>query len=305
MTAIIKAVSQFIFGSFTPLGIFKAILGPVLSIGLTVGAGLLSKKSSKTGNAQDAGTRLTISQSAVDSHKIVYGRVRVSGTLVVSNSLDYAGVRNYLLFFYIVLAAHEIDGFEELWINSELATIAENGNITNIFLKSNGQYTIHIWRHLGLDNQHVDLTLTTPPMTSEFRMRGLAVSKFQLTFDRNAYPSGVPQFSETIRGRKLYDPRGFTRAVSGENTTGIITLEEAHGYSENESVWIISDDDRKAGEVKVNAVLGDYQLTLRDPYSGSEANITRQLGPGDKLSKMFWSDNWALVVRDYLTNPQW
>jgi hypothetical protein len=303
--AAVAAIGAAIAASVSVGSVVTAIIGTAISIGLNIGASLLSKKQAKTGNTQDAGSRLTISQSAVDSHKIVYGRVRVSGTLVVSNSLDFAGVRNYLLFFYIVLAAHEIDGFEELWINSELATVAENGNITNLFLMSNGTYTIHIWQHKGLDNQSVDLTLTSPPMTSDFRMRGLAAIKLQLTWNRNAYPGGVPQFSQTVRGRKLYDPRATTINVVGESASGVVTTQTDHGLSTNDSLWVASSTDGKSREVRINAVLGDKQLTLRDPYSGSESTIKLKLGSGDKLSKMVWSQNWALVVRDYLSNPQW
>jgi hypothetical protein len=301
--AAIVAIGAAIAGSISVGSVLTAVIGTVLSVGLNLGAAALSKKQAKTGNIKDAGSRITISQSAVDTHKIIYGRIRVSGTLLVSQTLDLPNRANNFLFFYIALAGHEVDGFEQFWVDEKEATVNEFGQITNMYQSLENRPRIELIRYSGLDNQSVDIL--TPLMTPDFRMRGLAVERVELVWDRTAFPNGVPQFSETIRGRKLYDPRAATVSVVGENLSGVITTVTAHGLSTNDSIWVVSGTDGKAGEKRVNAVLGDFQLTLRDPYSGSEGNVTLSLGSGDKLSKMAWSDNWALVVRDYLSNPQW
>lgn len=67
--------------------------------------------------------------------------------------------------------------------------------------------------HLGPATQEVDARLTSLfptewPSTS--RGRGVAYTRFELWFNPDIYPSGVPQIQASIYGQRVYDPRDKT-----------------------------------------------------------------------------------------------
>lgn len=72
---------------------------------------------------------------------------------------------------------------------------------------------VKITSYLGTSGQTADSDMVTdfPTMwSSAHRARGVAYLKVECTYDEQAFPSGLPSVSATIRGAKIYDPRSAT-----------------------------------------------------------------------------------------------
>ncbi len=59
-----------------------------------------------------------------------------------------------------------------------------------------------------------DLQAATGAWTEFHRLRGICYAYFILEFDRDVYPTGIPNISAVIRGAKVHDPRTGTTAWS-------------------------------------------------------------------------------------------
>lgn len=147
--------------------------------------------------------------SALD-HQIIYGEVRVGGAVVYDEA---TGTDNKYLHRIIAVAGHEINSFEEIYINDEVATIDGSGNVT-----SPSQYSgkIRINTHLGASDQlaDADLVAESAKWTSAHRLRGIAYMYVRMEFDADAFPNGVPTFTATVKGKKVYNPDTDTTAWS-------------------------------------------------------------------------------------------
>lgn len=76
---------------------------------------------------------------------------------------------------------------------------------------------VKITTYLGTAGQTADSAMVTDFPTlwsSAHRARGVAYLKVECTYDEQAFPSGLPSVSATIRGAKVYDPRTATTAWS-------------------------------------------------------------------------------------------
>jgi len=136
--------------------------------------------------------------------RFIYGTQRVAG------SLAYIGVSNGQKYLHQVwiLCSHEIDGLQEIWFDDEpiyMDWLDANGNVTS------GRFAnkARIRFHAGTDNQTVDTALSAeiPEWTTNHRLRGCAYVYVRTEFDRDKYPSGDPNITYTVRGKKCYDPR--------------------------------------------------------------------------------------------------
>ena len=113
----------------------------------------------------------------------------------------------------IAFAGHEIESFEEIYINDEVATIDGSGTVTS---PSRYQGKIKIYEHLGSPNQAADSNLVSAVSnwTGNHRLRGIAYLYCKFTFDVDAFPNNVPEITAVIKGKKVYDPRNTTTAWS-------------------------------------------------------------------------------------------
>jgi len=151
--------------------------------------------------------------SALD-HQIIYGRMRVGGAVVYQGT---TGSDNKFFHQVVAYAGHEIESFDEIYINDEIATIDSNGNVTS---PSRYDGKVRINEHLGTRDQLADDDLEgeVPEWTSEHRLRNIAYLYIRLEFDQDAFPNGVPQITATIKGKKVYDPRDASQSPSDDST---------------------------------------------------------------------------------------
>lgn len=152
---------------------------------------------------------------------IAYGRARL-GVKVVDFRVDEDSEDDrrsaYVVAFCVGSENGEgIEGIDNIFFDGRAGIIAPN--VTGA-LSSDGntkfdeddndvlEYSIH----LGSDSQTADaeLVATFDEWNANGAGRGIAYMAMFLTYDENAWRSGIPQVTAQLQGRKVYDPRSDT-----------------------------------------------------------------------------------------------
>ena len=195
-TALISAFASSFLGQF----LISTVLGAALRA--------LSPKPSTGGNRGYQ----TNQQGPAQDHSVIYGETKVGGVIIYDEA---TGVDSKFLHRVIAVAGHEIDSFVNFYINDELAIIDSSGNVT-----SPTQYDgkIRINTHTGSPSQEADSDLVAESgpkgWNFECKLSGIAYFYVRLTFDANAFPNGIPTFTTTVKGKKVFDPRTGAVAFS-------------------------------------------------------------------------------------------
>ena len=160
---------------------------------------------------ESAATGYNVTQtSSVADHQIIYGKTKIAGVRVFDGT---TGSNNRYLHRVIAFTGHEVDSFEEIYLNDELVTIDGSGNVTSPS-RYDGYVRINI--HLGSDDQVADsdLVAEVDKWTTDHRLRGIAYLYVRYDFNQDVFPNGVPEITAVIKGKKVYDPRTDTTAWS-------------------------------------------------------------------------------------------
>jgi len=207
--------------------------GAQFALGFLMSA-LAPKPSSQTNNR---GYDVNSFGSALD-HQIIYGEVKTGGAVVYDNA---TGSNNKYLHRVIAFSGHEIDSFQEIYLDDELLTIDVDGNVTSPE-RYNGK--LRIKEHLGADNQVADTDLASEVFewTTSHRLQGIAYLYIRMSFDADVFPNGVPTFTSVIRGKKVYDPRTLTTAWSNNPALCVRDYLTSSTYGLGESSANIDDD---------------------------------------------------------------
>jgi hypothetical protein len=151
-------------------------------------------------------------RSPISARNVVYGRCRTSGTVVYMST---TGSTNQWLHMVVTLAGHEIQEIEEIYFNDELVPLVSN-TPTGFY---NGVARVN--KHFGESTQTADSDLindtsglTDGKWTSDHKLSGIAYLYVRLTWDTEKFPSGIPNISAVIKGKKVYDPRTTATAYS-------------------------------------------------------------------------------------------
>lgn len=144
--------------------------------------------------------------------RYIYGEVRVSGATAFIGSTE----DNKYLHVIIMLADHEVAEIGEVLINDESITpdaIDGSGFVTS------GRYEnlVRIKKYLGTDAQTADSDLVSEvsEWTNDHKLSGIAYIYVRYEFDRDAFPTGIPNLSAYVRGKSVYDPRDSSNGYSG------------------------------------------------------------------------------------------
>ena len=156
--------------------------------------------------------RSQATRNPISARSTVYGKCRVSGTIVY---LSTTGATNEYLHIVVTLAGHEIEAIDEVYFNDELVPLVSN-TPTGFY---NGVARIN--KKLGVpgDTADADLiadtaSLTDGRWTADHKLSGIAYLYVRLTWDAEKFPSGIPNISAVIRGKKVLDPRTGNTAYS-------------------------------------------------------------------------------------------
>jgi len=156
------------------------------------------------------------SGAALD-HQIIYGRTRVGGARVYDAS---TGTNNNFLHRILAFAGHEIESYDEIYLNDEVVTLDGSGNVTSP-ARYNG--FVRIKRYFGAATQPADTDLITDTAslaedagrwTAAHKLDGIAYLYVRFKYNQDVFPNGVPTVSATIKGKKVYDPDTNTTAWS-------------------------------------------------------------------------------------------
>ena len=179
-----------------------------------------SRKNYSSQKPQSQKIRKHILRSSEAPREIVYGKVRKSGLLTFAYSTGRAGK----LHLIITLAAHEIDGIDNLWIGDEYSSSEK--------YKNNVEYYLHN----GTEQQDADQKLLerAPAWTEQHKGNSIAYLHVILNWNENLWNLGLPDISATIRGRKLYDPR-----IAAENSIHPSSESNARVFSDNPALCIL------------------------------------------------------------------
>jgi hypothetical protein len=167
---------------------------------------------------QQGGTTVT-QKSAINPHRIIYGKTRVGGTIVYAETTSST---NEFLHMIIAVAGHEVNSFTKVFFNEDEVPLTQDGSDSNgvarLFPSSGNEYEgkARIKKHLGTDSQVADADLVSDitQWTTNHRLRGIAYVYVRLSFDSDVYPNGVPNITFEVEGKKVFDPRTSATAFS-------------------------------------------------------------------------------------------
>lgn len=191
----------------------SAILGGLLigalSLAVSIGGMLLAKKpeiSNLSSFSARAQNRTQQVRQPITARRVVYGDVRVSGPLV---HIESTGGNNKNLLLVLVLAPHRVKAIDTVYLNSDPIfpdDLDEAGAVVS------GKYAnlVVIRKHLGEVDQAADSDLVdrSAIWTTDHRLRGCAYVYVVLQFDREVFPSSIPNIAADVQGRdEIVDPR--------------------------------------------------------------------------------------------------
>lgn len=224
--AAIAAVASWLGGA---AGVIKAIVA-VASIGLGVKQSRDQKKAAKRAQMESNNRNSYRNfRQALPPRRVIYGRARVGGPILFAHNL-----RSWWTHLVIGIAAHEIDAFEAFHILKDDLTVNLNPSDTYYGCVS-GKYstTVTIWPYTGTESQNIGTRMRSardpmrpdpadiiahvvPPrgtdvsldfITTSDRFAGIA-ALYVLAFQFGIVWEGQsPDFSATVRGKKVLDPR--------------------------------------------------------------------------------------------------
>lgn len=143
--------------------------------------------------------------------RFVYGQTRVSGVLAHVESTD----DDEFLHMVIMLATHEIQSFDTIYLNDEALTV----NLSTGVVSAPSKYVglVRVFVRYGSTTQASPNLLPAESeagWTVAHRLQGIANIYVRLKFDTDAFPNGMPNVSAIIKGKKVYDPRTSSTAYS-------------------------------------------------------------------------------------------
>ena len=205
-------VSTLTTGAAVAAGTGAFILGSALShflVTTALGAALNALTPKPSFSGTNRGYQVTQNGSALD-HQVLYGKAKVGGARVFDST---TGGSNKFLHRVLAFTGHEIESFDEIYINDELVTLDGSGNVTS---PSRYDGNVRINKHLGATDQAADSDLVSEvdEWTNDHRLRGIAYLYVRLRYDADAFPNGVPEITATIKGKKVFDPRDGSTAWS-------------------------------------------------------------------------------------------
>lgn len=205
-------------GSFAAILIFNATAFAI-SAAASAAASYLLRPDLDTnfGALSSQGVRQNIKQS-LPRQRLLYGTATTGGAFFF-----YEKKPPYLYIGYLV-AAHECDGFEEIYLNGNRVNIDANGDATSAPFY-NGQSFFRASVRLGTADQAIDPLLNSAftGLDANFRQRGITTVVMRYDYGssddehREIWGEGInPLFR--FRGKKIFDPRDASQDPDDETT---------------------------------------------------------------------------------------
>ena len=217
-TAIAATVAAALGGGFIATIAANFLISTAMGLALNALAPKTSTSANAVANSTSSASRgysISGESGAAVDHQIIYGRSRVGGVRLYDAS---TGGTNQFLHRIIGFAGHEIESYDEIYLNDEVVTLDGTGNVTSP-ARYNGFVRIRPFYGTTTQTADPDLTYETSTLTEgrwtvNHRLLGVAYIYARFQYDPDVFPNGIPIISATIKGRKVYDPRTTTTAWS-------------------------------------------------------------------------------------------
>ena len=189
----------------------------VISFAVSVAFGFIAQAlAPKPGAARvrDPGSPQMV-RSSSEAHQIIYGTARVSGPLVFA---EVSGADNKYLHLVVALAGHEVAAINSVFLNDvEIG----NGDLDGAGVVTTGRFAnrVRIKKHLGTDTQAADgdLVAEAANWTTAHQAKGIAYLYLRLEWNRDTFPTGIPNVTALVDGKKVWDPRTDPGAPAVQN----------------------------------------------------------------------------------------
>jgi hypothetical protein len=201
-------------------------VGAVLMAGATIASIKLAPKPQipdlePFSNLASKDRKLSFRQ-AITTRKIIYGRIRVGGPILFLESTADGSTQNEFLHMIVAVASHEIQSFDEFYINGNKILPSQLDASGNVNDESTPYYDgsksfVRIQTATGTTSQSANSDLIAESgglWTSNHKLSGIAYVYLRFRFNRDVWQGGVPQFACVIKGKKIYDTRTGATAYS-------------------------------------------------------------------------------------------
>ena len=158
---------------------------------------------------------LVNSRDAAAAAQFVYGEVRKGGVVTFYES---TGTKNKFLHQVIVVAGHEVEAIDDIYINDQIATWdASTGLVSTAGAgadQTNWSGKIRIRKYLGNQTAADSELVAETSVTASFVGSEIAYLYVKYEYDQDVFANGVPLITVKVRGKKVYDPRTTATAYS-------------------------------------------------------------------------------------------
>lgn len=221
-------------------------------------------------------------KEAVSNRKLIYGEVKAAGTVVFMDVTD----DNKYLHIVMAVASHEVEqlgdtfltNFKTIYLNDEGVSLQTLGNdaagvpIYNTFGGTyyddkDGKGSVARFKFYdGTQTEaDADLVAESDKWTNEHVLNGIAYVYARFEYHADSFPTGIPNISMIVKGKKLYDPATDTTAYSTNPALALRDyLASDFGFG---SAYDEFDDD----SFETAANVCDETVTI---LSGSESRYT-------------------------------
>jgi hypothetical protein len=233
------------------------------------------------------------SGSALD-HQIIYGRTRVGGVRIYDAS---TGTNNNFLHRILAFAGHEIESYDEIYLNDEIVTIADAYQYTVEYVSagevtvsrtavvSDGSYSVG---DIGISGELLLKLAKDDPLIIFFASVILVTAKVTLE-SRVIAPE---RYVDNVRIKRYY---GTTTQTADPDL-----VSETSGLTENEGRWTTSHRLQGIAYLYVRFKYSQDAFPNGVPTVSVTAKGKKVYDP--RTATTVWSDNPALCLRDYLSS---
>jgi hypothetical protein len=307
--------------------ITAGLAGFVVSTSLNaVGSRLFSANAPSADFTQQAQSRAVMVKSAVDTHKIIYGRAKVSGPLVYAATTNAGPVKegvtvngtNLFIHVVVALAGHEIDGVDTVYFNDQPVTLDGDGWVTNVpyaYNYSGGYLRPTIDRTIATATRTTEVVTVTTTVDHGYTAGDKAVTAGQSDFSLNGgfiiastpssttftYANGGPNTSSTggtASDQTIADPLDSLARV--KIFTGSPTQAASADMIAEVPGWTAAHQLKGVAYLYVRLQYDANVFAQGIPNISAVVRGKKVYDPRD--SSTSFSDNAALCIRDYLVS---
>ena len=248
--------------------------------------------------------RQHIVRSTVANRNIVYGRAMVSGPVVFA---EVHGEKNSILHLVVVIAGHEVDGFEEVWLGDH-----KIGHLNAAHYVVDGHWARDA-KYDVTESFTVGATATvTIPEQFYYRTTAVSIGGVALTDVTPNAPATADEYAWTYDNTVTFhaDRIGASASITYQWRRWQVRCWTYNGTDDQAAPEALTSACPSwTAEHRLQGVAYVYlQLRYLDTNMKFASGIpnVKALVRGRKVydprsGLTAWSANWALVVRDYLT----